>query len=64
MIKECPKHKSSENMLKNLKNRLRKLQEGVERKKKSGKSSQSGIKKMEIQCVSGRTSKHRKNNYL
>ncbi len=51
MIKECPKHKSSENMLKNLKNRLRKLQEGVERKKKSGKSSQSGIKKMEIQCV-------------
>ena len=27
MIKECPKHKSSEKMLANLKNRLRKLQE-------------------------------------
>lgn len=51
MIKECPKHKSSENMLKNLTNRLRKLREGVERRKKSGKGSQKGIKKAEMQCV-------------
>ena len=51
MIKECPKHKSSENMLSNLKNRLRRLKESVEKQKKSGKSSQQGIKKADMQCV-------------
>lgn len=51
MIKECPKHKSSESMLSNLKNRLRRLKENVEKKKKAGKSSQVGIKKMDMQCV-------------
>jgi hypothetical protein len=51
MVKECPKHKSSENMLSNLKNRLRRLKESVEKQKKSGKSSQQGIKKADMQCV-------------
>jgi uncharacterized protein len=51
MIKECPKHKSSENMLKNLTNRLRRLKETVEKQKKSGKAKQQGIKKSEMQCV-------------
>jgi ribosome-interacting GTPase 1 len=51
MIKECPKHKSSEAMLRNLTIRLKKLKEGVERQKKSGKSNKEGIKKAEMQCV-------------
>jgi hypothetical protein len=51
MIKECPKHKSSENMLKNLTNRLKRLKENVEKKKKVGRSNKQGIKKSEMQCV-------------
>ncbi len=51
MIKECPKHKSSENMLKNLTTRRKKIQEGFIRKKKAGKSSQQGIKKADMQCI-------------
>jgi len=51
MIKECPKHKSSENMLKNLTNRLKKLKENIERQKKAGKSSKEGIKKADMQVV-------------
>jgi uncharacterized protein len=52
MIKECPKHKSSEKMLKNLTSRLKKLKEGEERKKKKSKSSnKQGIKKQDMQCV-------------
>jgi uncharacterized protein len=51
MIKECPKHKSSENMLRNLKNRLIKLKEGVEKRKNAGKGGKEGIKKSEMQCV-------------
>jgi ribosome-interacting GTPase 1 len=51
MIKECPKHKSSENMLKNLKNRLKKLKSQVVKQKKSGKSNQQGIKKADMQCI-------------
>jgi len=51
MIKECPKHKSSENMLKNLTTRLTKLRKGVDKRKKSGKSSQAGIKKADMQCT-------------
>lgn len=55
MIKECPKHKSSEKMLSNLKNRYRKLKESIEKQKKSGKSSsKNSIKKSEMQvCVVG-----------
>jgi len=51
MIKECPKHKSSENMLKNLTNRLKKLKGNVEKQKRSGKSTSQGIKKADMQCV-------------
>ncbi len=51
MIKECPKHKSSENMLKNLTNRYKKLKESQEKKKKIGKGGQSGIKKTDMQCL-------------
>lgn len=51
MIKECPKHKSSENMLKNLKIRLKKLKENIIRKKSSKKSSKQGIKKSDMQCI-------------
>ncbi len=51
MIKECPKHKSSENMLANLKTRLKKLLEQQEKSKKSGKSSKIGIKKLDMQAV-------------
>ncbi|MCH7850644.1 MAG: 50S ribosome-binding GTPase [Nanoarchaeota archaeon] len=51
MIKECPKHKSSENMLKNLTLRLKKLKGNVVKQKKAGKSGAQGIKKAEVQVV-------------
>jgi len=53
MIKECPKHKSSENMLANLKTRYKKLKEKIEKGKKQKKSSSSkqGIKKEDMQAV-------------
>jgi len=51
MIKECPKHKSSENMLANLKTRRKKLRQQAEKSKKSGKSSKAGIKKEDMQAV-------------
>tara|TARA_Y100000034_G_scaffold119266_1_gene160862 strand:- start:11588 stop:12499 length:912 start_codon:yes stop_codon:yes gene_type:complete len=51
MIKECPHHKSSENMLANLKTRYKKLKEKIEKSKKSGKSSKIGIKKEDMQAV-------------
>lgn len=51
MIKECPKHKSSEKMLANLKTRLKKLLEQKEKFKKTKKSSKQGIKKEEMQAV-------------
>jgi uncharacterized protein len=51
MMKECPKHKSSENMLKNLTTRYKKFKEGLEKKRKSGKGSKLGIKKADMQCV-------------
>lgn len=52
MIKECPKHKSSEAMLANLKTRRIKLIEKIERIKKSKKSgSKDGIKKADMQAV-------------
>lgn len=51
MIKECPKHKSSEKMLANLKTRLKKLLEQKEKSKKSGKSSRAGIRKEEMRAV-------------
>lgn len=51
MIKECPKHKSSEKMLANLKTRYKKLKRKLERTKKSGKSGKVGIKKEEMQAA-------------
>jgi len=51
MMKEVPKHKSSENMRKNLTNRYKKLKAGLEKQKKSGKGGQAGIKKADMQCV-------------
>lgn len=51
MIRECPKHKSSEAMLSNLKTRYKKLKEKVETSKKKGKSSKVGIKKEDLQIA-------------
>ena len=52
MIKECPKHKSAEKMLANLRTRRIKLLEKIERIKKSKSSSgKPGIKKADMQIV-------------
>ena len=51
MIKECPKHKSSENMLANLRTRYKKLKSQAEKSKKAGKSSKTGIKKEDMQAA-------------
>jgi hypothetical protein len=52
MMKESPKHKSSEKMNANLKTRYIKLRDKIERLKKSGKaSSKAGIKKEDMQAV-------------
>jgi|TARA_Y100000310_G_scaffold345234_1_gene462986 hypothetical protein len=51
MIRECPKHKSSENMLANLTTRYKKLKQQLAKSKKSGKSGKVGIKKEDIQAV-------------
>ncbi len=51
MIKECPKHKSAEKMLAQLKTRLKKLKEKIYKAKKSGKSSRDTIKKADRQAI-------------
>ncbi len=52
MIRTCPKHKSSEKMLANLKTRYVKLKSKIQESKKSGKSGRkTGIKKQGIQTV-------------
>ncbi len=52
MIRECPKHKSAEKMLANLKTRYIALKEKIERIKKTSKgSSKPGIKKEDLQAV-------------
>ncbi len=54
MIKECPKHKSSEKMLANLKTRYIKLKEKIEIQSKKGKGSNAGkiiIRKEDLQAV-------------
>ena len=52
MIRECPKHKSSEKMLANLKQRYIKLKDKMERLRKSSKGSgKPGIKKEDMQAV-------------
>ena len=50
VIRTAPKHKSSENLLKELKTRLKKLKEKSEKSKKSGKAKK-GIKKEHYQCA-------------
>jgi len=53
MIKECPKHKSSEKMLANLKTRYTKLKEKITTEKKNKKSARqgTGIKKEDMQAA-------------
>ena len=52
MIRECPKHKSSEKMLANLKTRYIKLKEKMERTRKVSKgSAKKGIKKEDLQAA-------------
>ena len=51
MIRECPKHKSSEKMLAQLRTRYKKLKDKIERGKKIGKSGKAGIKKEEMQAT-------------
>ncbi len=51
MMKEVPKHKSSEKMRKNLTNRYKKIKSSLAKQKKSGKGGQAGIKKADMQCV-------------
>jgi len=51
LIKVAPKHKSSENLLKELRTRLRKLKEKQEKSKKIGKPTKKGIRKEHFQCV-------------
>ena len=51
MIRECPKHKSSENMLANLKTRYKKLKKELVNNKKSKKGKKTGIKKEDMQAI-------------
>jgi ribosome-interacting GTPase 1 len=51
MIRQAPKHKSSESFVANLKQRLKKLQEKQEKAKKSGKSTKKGVRKEGFQVV-------------
>jgi len=51
MLKVAPKHKSSENLLANLRTRKKRLEADVAKRKKSGKSKQVGIKKGDMQVV-------------
>lgn len=51
MIKAAPKHKSSENFVANLKQRLNKTIEKKEKSKKTGKSTKKSIRKEGFQCV-------------
>jgi small GTP-binding protein len=51
MIRAAPKHKSSENFVAELKNRLRRLIEKQEKSKSIGKSGKKGVKKEGFQVV-------------
>ena len=51
MISLAPKHKGSENLLAQLKTRLKKLIQQQEKARKSGKGKKAGIKKEEMQAV-------------
>jgi len=51
MIRAAPKHKSSENFVAELKNRLRGLIEKKEKAKSTGKTTRKSVKKEGYQCV-------------
>lgn len=51
LIRVAPKHKSAENLLAELRTRLKKLKEKQEKSKKIGKPSKKGIRKEYFQCV-------------
>src|SRR3989344_4812846 len=51
MISAAPKHKSSENFVSELKNRLRRFQEKQEKAKSTGKTTRKSVKKEGYQCV-------------
>src|SRR3989344_5116341 len=51
MIRAAPKHKSSENFVSELKNRLRRFQEKQEKAKSTGKTTKKSVKKDGYQCV-------------
>jgi len=51
MLVLAPKHKGAENLLAQLKTRLKKLRYAKEKEKKSGKSSFKGIKKDDMQAI-------------
>jgi ribosome-interacting GTPase 1 len=51
MIALAPKHKSSENLLVNLKTRYKKFLQQIEKSKKTGKTTKTGIKKHDMQAV-------------
>jgi ribosome-interacting GTPase 1 len=51
MISHAPKHKGGENLRQQLTTRRKKLESQIEKKKKSGKSTQVGIKKGEMQAI-------------
>lgn len=51
MISMAPGHKGAENLRAQLKTRLKKFQQQLERIKKTGKSSKIGIKKQDMQAV-------------
>ena len=51
MLKVAPKHKSSENLLANLRTRKKRLEADIAKRKKAGKSKHLGIKKGDMQAV-------------
>ncbi|MFW5847150.1 MAG: GTPase [Nanoarchaeota archaeon] len=51
MISLAPKHKGSENLLKQLKTRLKKLKYSKEKESKNSKGGKEGIKKLEMQAL-------------
>ncbi|KHO55581.1 MAG: hypothetical protein QT10_C0001G0185 [archaeon GW2011_AR19] len=66
MLSVAPKHKSSENLIKQLRTRLKKFQGEIERTKKLSKSrgGKTGIKKLEMQAVIVGFSKSGKSSLL
>ena len=51
MISHAPKHKGGENLRQQLTTRRKKLEQEIEKKKKSGKGSQIGIRKEDMQAI-------------